>query len=246
MEADPVDSGRAGAVKFQIQPGIFTIFPGLHIGVVRARGLDNRTESPQVRSTIQKVQEEIRQKFDLETLSKHPKIQSWRNAYTRFGAKPKKHRSSVENLYRMTLEGKPLRPVNRIVDIYNCASLVHMVPVGGDDLTKVSGDVQLRLARGDETFFPLGSSEEQRVREGEVVYADEREVLCRRWNWRESETTKMTERTSDVLLVSEGLPPVTGKEMGKVVKDIKEMILDHCGGEVDVTVLDAANNAWEL
>ena len=233
-------------MKFQIYPEIFEAFPGLNIGIVHAAGVNNFGDSPGLLEKIEKIQEEIRNNFDWGALPECPKIQNWRNAYAVFGAKPKKHRSSVENLYRMTLEGKNLRPINRLVDIYNCVSLKHMVPVGGDDLSRVEGDIVLRFANGNEPFFPLGSEEIQTAREGEVIYADETEVLCRRWNWRECEKTKMTEETQDVLLVSEGLPPVTAEEIEHIAVDLSQMIEEYCGGETSVGVLDAVHNEWFL
>ena len=208
--------------------------------------MDNHGDCPEILEKIKDIQGEIRRDFDRETLADCPKIRNWRNAYAAFGAKPKKHRSSVESLYRMILEGKDLLQINRVVDIYNYVSLRQMIPVGGDDLAKVQGDIELRFARGDETFFPLGSREVQRVREGEVVYADGREILCRRWNWRESEKTKMTEDTRDVLLVCEGLPPVSAEEIKRAVMDLGRSIQDFCGGEVELGVLGAANNAMGL
>lgn len=233
-------------MKFKIDPAIFETFPGLHIGIVKAKGVDNRSISPEIQEMIREIQIEIMNNFDLETLSGHPRIQNWRNAYTLFGAKPKKHRSSVESLYRMTLEGKELHPINKVVDIYNYVSLHHMVPVGGDDLAKVQGDIELRFARGDEPFLPLGSCEVQRAKEGEIIYADEREVLCRRWNWRESDKTKMTEETQDVLLVSEGLPPVTAIEIHGIVVDLSRLIQEYGGGEIDAGILDVDHGEWEL
>lgn len=233
-------------MKIKISPAIFEVFPGLHTGVVKAKGIDNLGNSSAVQESIRKVQTGIRDTFSPEILADHPKIQNWHKAYASFGAKPKKHRSSVESLYRMTLEGRKLRPINRIVDIYNYVSLLHMIPVGGDDLAKVEGDIELRFARGNEPFSPLGSQEVQIVRGGEVVYADEREVLCRRWNWRECEKTKMTEETRDVLLVSEGLPPVTSGEIEKAVMTLSRMIEKYCGGEIDVGILDVTDHEWEL
>jgi len=152
----------------------------------------------------------------------------------------------VESLYRMTLEGRDLRPINKLVDIYNCVSLMHMVPVGGDDLSRVEGDILLRFAKGDEPFSPLGSEEAQTARKGEVIYADNREVLCRRWNWRESDKTRMKEETHDVLLVSEGLPPVTAEEIEHIVSDLSRMIQQYCGGKTDSDVLGITNCETEL
>ena len=152
----------------------------------------------------------------------------------------------MENLYRLTLEGRDLRPVNRLVDLYNYVSLVHMVPVGGDDLAGVDGDIVLRFAAGDEVFKPLGSEEVQVARKGEVIYADDREVLCRRWNWRECEKTKMTRNTRDVILVIEGLFPVTVSEIERAVHDLREMVQTHCGGKIDTGILSDAKSEREL
>lgn len=233
-------------MKIKIDPAIFSAFPGLHIGVVHATGVDNHGDCLDLQERIKKIQRKIRDDLDKEMLAECPKIQNWRKAYTLFGAKPKKHRSSVENLYRMTLEGKDLRPINTLVNIYNYVSLMHMVPVGGDDLAHAEGDIVLRFAKGDEPFFPLGSEEMQTAKQGEVVYADEREVLCRRWNWRECEKTKMTEETRDVLLVTEGLPPVTAAEIENAVTDLSRLIKKCCGGEVNTGILGVTQHEWEL
>lgn len=233
-------------MKFKIEPLIFETFPGLSIGILKASGVDNHGDYPDLIEEIKRIQEEIRDNFDLGTLADCPKIQNWRKAYAFFGAKPKKHLSSVESLYRMTLEGRNLRPINKLVDIYNCISLMHMVPVGGDDLSRVEGDILLRFAKGDEPFSPLGFDEPQTARKGEVIYADNREVLCRRWNWRESDKTKMTEDTREVLLVAEGLPPVSAQNIDQVVEDLAQLVEKYCGGETNRNVLSAEKREWEL
>lgn len=231
---------------FRVLPEIFKAFPGLRVGTVVVKGINNRGACPEILDFIKGAQQEIRSRFDHENLTNHPKIQSWRRAFISFGAKPKKHRSSVENLYVMTLDGRDIRSINKIVDIYNYISLKYMVPVGGDDLAKVDGDIVLRFARGNEVFKPLGSDEVQTAREGEVIYADQNEVLCRRWNWRESEKTKMTEQSQDVLLVSEGLPPVGVEEMEEIVKDLSQLVHKYCGGEVASSVLSARECECDL
>ncbi len=146
----------------------------------------------------------------------------------------------------MILKGVDLRPINKIVDIYNYISIKHMVPAGGDDAAKVDGDVVLRFARGDERFTALNSVETETVKDGEVVYADEKEVLCRRWNWRECDKTKMTDETRDVVLVVEGLPPVTREELNAALDDLSQMIDEYCGGEIRTAVLDKVNPEVEI
>jgi len=233
-------------MKFKIDPAIFERFPKLHIGVVVAKEINNRGVGEDIMRLIRDKEREIRRKYDMETLSQNQRIASWRRAYSSFGAKPKKYKSSVESLYRMILKEINLRDINKIVNIYNYISLKHMVPAGGDDMAKIEGDMALEFARGYEPFTALNSTETDTVEEGEVIYADEREVLCRRWNWRECDKTKMTEETRDVVLVVEGLPPVTREEIEKAGKDLALLIEKYCGGEIKRDVLDEKKTEIEM
>jgi DNA/RNA-binding domain of Phe-tRNA-synthetase-like protein len=58
-------------------------------------------------------------------------VASWREAYRAFGAKPQRTRSSLEALLRRASSGLPR--VNRLTDIYNAISVLHQIPLGGDD-----------------------------------------------------------------------------------------------------------------
>lgn len=233
-------------MKFKIDSGIFERFPGLSIGVVIAREIDNRGQSVELLDLIREKEKEIREKFDIESLSQHPRIESWRKAYATFGAKPSKYRSSVESLYRMILKGMSLRQINKIVDIYNYISLKHMIPAGGDDTAKVEGDIGLIFARGGEPFVALNSTQKESAEKGEVVYVDDKEVLCRRWNWRECDKTKMTEETKDVVLVIEGLPPATRQDVHFIVHDLSELVKRYCAGSLRAVVLDQADREVEI
>ncbi len=233
-------------MKFKIDDSIFQQFPSLNIGIVVARGIDNTGESPDILSMLSKQSDTIKSKFDLETLKEVPRINAWREAYTAFGAKPKKYTCSVENLYRMILEGVHLRHINKIVDIYNYISLKHMVPVGGDDIDKIDGDIILRFAKGDENFIRLNSDEIDHPKEGEVVYTDDKEVLCRRWNWRECDKSKMTEQTKNITLVVEGLSPVSKGNMQPIVEELSQLIKNFCGGEISIHILNGENKEIEI
>jgi DNA/RNA-binding domain of Phe-tRNA-synthetase-like protein len=228
-------------MKFIIDPRIFEKFPDLCLGIVLAEGLDTFGDADELGSLISAQQEEIRAKTNSETLSQIPRIVSWRRAYSAFGAKPKKYKSSVESLYRMVLKGIDLKRINTIVDVYNYISLKHMVPVGGDDISRVEGDIALRFASGGEIFRPLNSKEIEQVKEGEVIYADNVEVLCRRWNWRECDKTKMTEGTKEAMLVVEGLLPVNREEVDGIVEELDGLVARFCGGETHREILHKEN-----
>ncbi len=226
-------------MEFKIETEIFEKFQGLNIGVIIAKNIDNTGESKQIINAITEEEKRIIKEFDTESLSQNPKINVWRKAYSTFGAKPKEHRSSVENLYRLILKEVKLKHINNLVDIYNFISIKYMLPVGGEDLDKMKGDVILTFANRNETpVLLLGDKEPRSPHEGEVIYKDEISTICRRWNWREADRTKLTEETKNCILVIEGLSPVTKGEIETAVRELKELVERYCGGNVVYYVLN--------
>ena len=229
-------------MTLKINKKIFEKYPSLNIGLIIAKGINNTGENAEILSMLSEQSKLIKSKYNIETLKEIPKIQAWRKAYKEFGAKPKKYKCSVENLYRMILEGVELRHINKIVDIYKYISLKYVVPVGGDDTDKIDGNISLRFASGEEQFIRLNSDKIDHPKNGEVVYADDKEVLCRRWNWRECDKSKMTEDTKNVALVIEGLSPTTKEEVNLIVNELAELVEKFCGGEIEKYILDSDNN----
>ena len=232
-------------MKFTISKEILDKFPELNIGIVIAKGIDNTGENKEILELLKAQQEEIRKNFEKPTLSQNEKISVWRKAYSSFGAKPKKYRCSVENLYRMTLDDIDLTHINKIVDIYNYLSIKHMIPVGGDNLDKVDGNITLKFAKGDEKFTQLNTDETKSPKEGEVVYRDNKEILCRRWNWRECDKSKMVEETKTVSLVVEGLV-LSKEEIETIINELQELVKKYVGGETKTFILNKENKEVEL
>src|SRR3989338_1576823 len=233
-------------MKFKIDSKIFEKFPDLNIGIVTANGIDNKGNNENILNLIKEKVQEIKANFNTETLSQNPKIDAWRKAYSSFGAKPKKYKCSVENLYRMILEGIELRHINKVVDIYNYISIKNIIPVGGDDTDKIDGNITLKFAQGDEPFTELNSEETKNPKEGEVVYVDDKEVLCRRWNWRECDKSKMTEETKNVTLVVEGLSPVSKEGVQSIVEELGQLVKKFCGGEISTHILNTENKEIDI
>jgi DNA/RNA-binding domain of Phe-tRNA-synthetase-like protein len=143
----------------------------------------------------------------------------------------------------------PPRRINPLVDLYNAVSLRHFVPVGGEDLGAVSGEVELRFAGENEPPVrllgePLESARPPKA--GEVIYADDLGALCRRWNWKEADRTKLTEKTTRGFLVVEALPPVGRAELDAALADLKGLVEKYCGGTVRSGVLDRENATFGL
>ena len=234
-------------MRFKIDNKIFEKFQGLTIGVVICKNLNNSGNFEEDQKELRKIETDIRATYNTETLSQNRKIGIWRKTYSAFGAKPKENKSSVENLYRLVLQGANLKHVNKLVDIYNLISLKNMVPVGGEDIDKIQGDVILTFAEPNEpAVLLLGDKEPRPPHAGEVIYKDNISAICRRWNWREADRTKLTEETKNCFLVIEGLLPVTGQEIETATKELKELVQKFCGGNITYEILDERQPETDL
>jgi DNA/RNA-binding domain of Phe-tRNA-synthetase-like protein len=149
-----------------------------------------------------------------------PHVAAWREAYRAFGAKPQRTRNSLEALLRRAASGLPR--VNRLTDCYNAVSVLHQIPLGGEDLTRYAGPPRLTRATGDEPFDTVadGIAVTGRPDPGEVVWCDDAGVTCRRWNWRQARRTQLREDTSTALFILDALDPVTGEELHAAAADL--------------------------
>jgi DNA/RNA-binding domain of Phe-tRNA-synthetase-like protein len=224
--------------ELRVTPEIFASFPDVVLGIVLAHGIDNASEGRSL-EILRREEEAVRERLAGAQVTEHPHIAPWREAYRKFGAKPKDYPSSIENLVRRVLKGNPLPAINPLVDLYNAISLRHLVPVGGEDLDQVRGDILLAIATDQEApVLLLGEPEPRPPKPGEVIYKDEIGAICRRWNWKEADRTKLTPATRRAILVIEGLPPVGREAVNRATEELAEMIRAHCGGDVTTALVD--------
>lgn len=224
---------------FEIDPVIFARFPSVQVGVVVARGIDNHGGPEEITAELKEQEDRVMRELAGTSPADHPQIAPWREAYKAFGANPKKYPSSIENLVGQVLKGRPIRHINKLVDIYNTISLRYILPVGGEDLDRMEGNITLTIATDDEAPITLLGEEEARVPQpGEVIYKDSNGAICRRWNWKEADRTKLTEQTTNAVLVIEALPPVDTALLAQATNDLAGMIYRWCGGHVSLTLLN--------
>ena len=137
-------------------------------------------------------------------------LESWREAYRAFGAKPQRTPCSAEALIKRRAKDGCLPQVNAVVDLYNALSVWFAIPIGGENRAAYVGSPQLVRAGGQETFDTTKDGEPfaESVPAGEVVWRDTQGVTCRRWNWRQCVRTRIDESTSHMWFVLERLEPM--------------------------------------
>ena len=149
-----------------------------------------------------------------------PHVEAWRAAYRAFGAKPQRTRNSLEALTRRAPAGLPR--VNRLTDVYNAVSVLHQVPLGGEDLSRYAGPPRLVRAAGSEPFDTAAGGEKvvEHPQPGEVVWRDDAGVTCRRWNWRQARRTQLHEGTTTALFILDALAPLDDEALGSAADDL--------------------------
>lgn len=225
---------------------ITNAFPDYRVAVVVAEGLTIAPERPAaLDALIAQREAAARATWDGTELSQIPGVAAWRAAYKGFGIKQTRYRSSVERLVKNVLAGRPLARVNAFVDLYNAVSLAHVLPLGADDLDRVTPPLAFRYAREGDSFRDMAEAgeEPEAPKPGEVVYADAAHVLCRRWNWRQDARTLITPATTRAIVT------VQANGAGDVsagADDLIDLVAEFCGGQCRAVILDAARRSADL
>ena len=187
---------------FQHSAGIWRDFPGLVPGVMAASGI---TASAPVPARTAEFTAMAASRLAGKTESELPEIQAWRRAFAQMGLKPTQYRCASESLLRRFRKEGTLPHLHPLVDLCNAASVAFAIPVAVLDLAKVSGDLEVRYAAGDEKYLTF-SGEMEHPAAGEVIFADEAgQAHARRWTNRQSGLSGVQSGTAEVLIVAEAL-----------------------------------------
>ncbi len=222
-------------MKFGVTKEVFALYPSLSIGVIKCTGLDNRVDFAGDALLADSTAVAL-EKLGDGPLIDHAFIKNWRGAYKQFNEK--KNRSSIEALLRRIVNGKSLPSISPLVDMYNAASVKHFIPCGGEDLDTLAGDLILTIGDGSVPFRQLGANEDEFPPAGEVLYRDDEKVICRAFNWRESDLSKLTEDTTNAIIVVEALSPEDQANMAEALNELVGMIRHTCGAETSSYLID--------
>jgi len=227
--------------KFVVEDEFWNLFPNAKIGVVVCRGLDNTIkEEDKYKDMVLISQREALKHLNNEEFSSNEVIKVWREAFQKFKTK-KGARSSIESLLKRVNNGNHLGTINPLVDIYNCISLKHALPCGGEDINTFVGDIRLTKAVGNEEFITLGTDESAPPYEGEIVYKDDGGAICRCWNWRESVRTMLTEDTKDAFLCIESIDEGRSIDFANALEELAKNVQENLGGTCKISVIDINN-----
>ena len=204
----------------RVDTSVFALRPDYRAMLVAVDGIIPGGSDDNTEKLLRTAEASARQALDACSVEDIPHVSAWRDAYRGFGAKPQRTRNSLEALLRRAGTGLPR--INRLTDVYNAVSVLHRIPLGGEDLARYVGPPRLIRATGTEPFDTASGGEPvvEHPEVGEVVWCDEAGVTCRRWNWRQARRTQLRDDTTTALFILDALDPVTDQDLTATADDL--------------------------
>ncbi len=230
--------------KIIIDSEIFTQFPDFKRGIIIVKDLENALGNKRIKKPLNKEIE----KRAKEDLVEHPFVKSWEKAHLKFGSDPGMFPPSIKALLKRIKKGGGFPFVNSVVALFNYISIKYLIPCGGDDIDKIEGNLHLSFARGNERFVALGSEEEDNPQTGEIIYFDDiaLKVMCRRWNWRNGDFSKITENTKKMVINIDGIGVVLQSIIEEARDELAKLLIEHCRAELITDLLNRNNREIEI
>ena len=222
--------------QFVTEDSFWELFPDARIGVVVAHGMRPTAEVPEedaraIARRLAEANSAADAHLNSNTISQNEVVAVWRDAYQKFKTK-KGARCSVENLLKRVLKGNPVGPITPSVDAYNAVSLAYALPVGGEDIDAMDGDIRLGITEGGDAFRALGEDEDAPTLAGELCYRDDAGAICRCWNWRDGERTALTDESAKAFLVIESVDPARAADLEAAVDQLADMVQRYLDADI--------------
>jgi DNA/RNA-binding domain of Phe-tRNA-synthetase-like protein len=235
-----------GPMVFCYDPALLRRFPAVVGGVMLATGVTNPPSSPALAELFGAETVAVRTRIGETPLSELPSLAAWRRVFRGFGVDPTQYRSAAEALLRRLTKQGGLPSIGTLVDLANLVSIRYALPVAVFDHRALSGVLTVRFARGDERWEDLGSSTAEHPEPGEVVFADEADVVsARRWCWRQSAASAAREDTSDILVTVEGHHASASEDVARAVDDLRTLLSSYAEPEtIRAAVLTAVEPSF--
>jgi lysyl-tRNA synthetase class 1 len=224
------DSSGTILIPVAIDSAVKARYPDLNLGIALIDGVEVRDKRPdELDKRINEAVAAVKD-IDLDAALAADAIGAYRALFADFGANPNATAPSPENILRMAVHEGRLPAVNNLVDVTNLTVLESGISVAVYDRDKLSLPLTLRFAVEGDKHLPLATRRVEDVPPGELIYADAVEVICRALNHRDSDKTKVTNKTTNLLLIVDGSPGISVAALHDALDQNCARIVQVAGG----------------
>ncbi len=196
-------------------------FPVRATGIIELDGIGTQTE---VSAAAAGLTDRALQRLDGGTEGSFVEIQAWRRTYSAMGLKPTQYRCAAESLLRRLRKDRKLPKLHPLIDLCNAASVAYATPVAVFDRDHIAGDLEVRQAKGNETYLAF-SGEMETPEPGEIIFADDDGTAhARRWANRQSRKSAVSTGTTRALIISEALHENAATDMRRLIEELSQIL----------------------
>ena len=218
-------------MSFKIGTQVKTRFPELTVLTCNIKDVKVEKRSIELEKFKNEIMEQVKEKYDLESLKNLSTFRAYRDFFWRVGIDPTKIRPAAEALIRRVLGGRSIPHINSLVDTYNLASIKTEIALATFDADKLKGDLLMRFAEKGEKFLGIGMEKPMLLQGGEIVVSDD-EKLVAIYPYRDADSTKITEKTKNVTLLVCGVPGIEEKTLQDATRVTLNYVVRFCNGKV--------------
>lgn len=215
-------------IKIDVQ--LKTRFSDLTVLTCEIKDVKVEGQNAELEKLKDEITEKVRIKYDLDSVKNFPTFRAYRDFFWRVGIDPTKNRPAAEALIRRILGGRTMPQINTLVDAYNLASIKTGIALAAFDADRLKGDLIMRFSEKREKFLGIGMEKPMILKGGEIVVSDG-EKLVAIYPYRDADSTKITEKTRNVLLLVCGVPGIGDETLQDASQVALEYITRFCGGE---------------
>ncbi len=230
--------------KIIIEKNIFSRFLDFKRGLIIVNDIENYSFNQRIGNLLNEQIELKKRKSFME----HEFVRAWDEIHRGFGSNPNKFLPSIKSLLKRVERGDQIPFINSVVALFNFISLKYLIPCGGDDIEKVEGNLKLGFATGNEFFVPLGGTEQENPFPGEVIYYDDlsKKIMCRRWNWRNGDFSKIEEESKRIVINVDGAGIVPESIVIQARDEMAKLLIEECSAFVTKSLLYKEMNEIEI
>jgi DNA/RNA-binding domain of Phe-tRNA-synthetase-like protein len=212
-------------------PEVAREFPELQICIGEINNLENEKANERIQRLSSTVCDEVRAKYNIETLKDDTTVRAYRDFYWKLGVDPTKTRPSGEALLRRVLHGEELPRISTVVDAYNLASMKTIIPISVFDADRLDPPFHVRFANHEDVFAGIGMTKPMPLKDNSLVLADAKQILCV-YPYRDSDHSKITLETGNALLIAYGSPGITENQLTNAVETTLSYVKQTSRGEI--------------
>ncbi len=220
-------------ITVRIDSSLSAQIPAFKIGVLQYNDIVVADTPQMLKGRLQFFQESLAIDLETKELDEFPGIREWRDVFKQLRSNPKRYPPSHEALYKRIKNRKFLPSVHSAVDVNNFFSLQYEIPLGIYDLSKLHGDITIRL--GTKTDAYEGLNGRMNTMTNKIISCDDEGAFGSPIV--DSTRTKVTNETTDALHLVYLCPSTTIDEARKMLEAIGKMFTQIHGGNVQQNVI---------